>query len=73
VEEIARGLPSEQAVAALSELGFRSILIRHPAAQELPARLRERFSEFDASPAGEALTLVLASGEMTLYDIAADE
>jgi hypothetical protein len=73
VEEIARGLPSEQAVAALSELGFRSILIRHPAAQELPARLRERFSEFDASPAGESLTLVLAAGEMTLYDIAADE
>jgi hypothetical protein len=69
VKEVADRLPEAAAMREIADMGFRSILIRHPFAQGLPMQLRDRFVAFAETAEGSNLRAVLSLDGLTLYDV----
>ena len=70
VMKLGERLPEEEAILALSELGFTTIVLHHPPPEgRYTRRLRQKLERFAAGVGGEFLTRLYGNSSMTAYGI----
>ncbi len=69
VKKLSERLPDEEAILALSELGFTTIVVRHPPQARYLRPLRQKFERFAAGVGAGFLTRLYGNNSMTAYGI----